>query len=121
MFTESFHRLLKVVYFSNKQNHRVDSLIHTLLRVSSPNLIYEQLQKAEERKVTNRRCEINKRHKFASEFYNTSVHMQVHEQDSDQPALKIEPHGNKGNFYIIEQQKTDCTCGLRCSNCDNYV
>ena len=29
MFMESFHRVLKVVYFNNKQNRRVDHLIRT--------------------------------------------------------------------------------------------
>ena len=49
MFVESFHRVLKVVYFNNKQNRRVDHLIHTLLRMSR-NLIYERLQKVEKKK-----------------------------------------------------------------------
>ena len=31
MFVESFHRLLKVVYMNNKQNRRVDHLVHILL------------------------------------------------------------------------------------------
>ena len=46
MFVESFHRLLKVNYLNNKQNCRVDRLIHVLLRIAR-NLIYEQLNKVE--------------------------------------------------------------------------
>ena len=50
MFVESFHCVLKVVYFNNKQNRRVEHLIHTLLRMSR-NLIYEKLQKVEKKKI----------------------------------------------------------------------
>ena len=46
MFVESFRRLLKVVYMNNKQNRRVDLLVHILLRLAR-NLVYEQLQKME--------------------------------------------------------------------------
>jgi len=62
MFLESFHRLLKVVYLNNKQNRRVDKLIHVLYRIAR-NLLYEQLTRIEKGKLTHRRCEINKRHK----------------------------------------------------------
>lgn len=34
MYTESFHRLLKVVYLNNKQNRRIDRLIFILLRIA---------------------------------------------------------------------------------------
>ena len=44
MFVESFHRLLKVVYLNNKQNRRVDQLVHVLLRIAR-NLVFEHLQK----------------------------------------------------------------------------
>ena len=64
MFTEAFHRLLKVVYLENKQNRRVDKLLHVLFRIAR-NLIYEQIRKDEKGKTTHRKAEINKRHKNA--------------------------------------------------------
>ena len=68
MFTESFHRLLKVVYLNNKQNGRVDWLLHILLRIAR-NLVYEQLQKIEKGKTTHRKSQIHKRHKAAMELH----------------------------------------------------
>ena len=44
MFTESFLQLLRVVCLNNKQNRRVNWLIHILLWIAR-NLVYEQLQK----------------------------------------------------------------------------
>ena len=40
MYLESFHHLLKVIYLNNKQNRRVDKLVHVLFRIAC-NLIYE--------------------------------------------------------------------------------
>ena len=67
MFVESFHCLLKVVYMNNKQNRRVDLLVHILLQLAR-NLVYEQLQKMEKGKMTHIKCEIYKRHKLAVEL-----------------------------------------------------
>lgn len=64
MFLESFHRLLKVVYFDGKHNRQVDQLLHVLLKLSR-NLVFDQIVKTEKGKLTHRKCEINKRHKKA--------------------------------------------------------
>ena len=71
MFAESFHRVLKVVYFNKKQNRRVDYLIHTLLCIAR-NIIYDTLRKTEMNASTHRKCEINKRHKIAQEVHKSS-------------------------------------------------
>ena len=116
MFVESFHRLLKVVYMNNKQNRRVDHLVHILLRLAR-NLVYEQLQKMEKGKMTHRKCEIYKRHKLAVELQKKSCTL----QQSDRNTWKIESLTRKGDFYVIEQQKQDCDCQLSCSICHACV
>ena len=72
MFVESFHQLLKVVYLNNKQNRRVDQLVHVLLRIAG-NLVFEHLQKVEKGKLTHRKTEINKRHKAAVSMHTSLV------------------------------------------------
>ena len=54
MFTESFHRLLKVVYLEGKQNRRIDNLLNTLIRIAR-DLIYEHIRKEEIGKKSHRR------------------------------------------------------------------
>ena len=49
MFVESFHRLLNVVYLQQKQNRRIDYLLHTLLRIARDKC-FEQLIKVEKGK-----------------------------------------------------------------------
>ena len=110
MYLESFHRLLKVVYLNNKQNRRVDKLVHVLFRIAR-NLLYEQLSKLEKGKLTHRRCEINKRHKSAMAM-NCKV-----ETLSDGESWKVESSKGNGEFYIITHQKESCTCQLYCSTC----
>ena len=71
MFTESFHRLLKVVHLENKNNRRIDSLLNTLLRIARDKA-YERLIKVEKGKHTHRIYEINKRHKAANSLLKVS-------------------------------------------------
>ena len=59
MFVESFHRSLKVNCLNNKQNRRVDRLIHVLLRIAR-NLIYEQLNKVEKIKSLTENTRLTK-------------------------------------------------------------
>ena len=108
MFVESFHRVLKVVYFNNKQNRRVDHLIHTLLRMSR-NLIYEKLQKVEKKKNTHRKCEITKRHKVAQELQKNST---CTLQSCGIFTWRIESLTCKGTIYVLQQLKQECDCSM---------
>ena len=90
MFTESFHRLLKVVYLNNKQNRRVDRLIHVLLRIAR-NLVYEQLQKVEKGKMTPKYM----RHKAAIELEKQSIQVVQYQEN----VWRID---NKGNQYTLK-------------------
>jgi len=67
MHLEAFHRKLKVVYLDNKQNRRLDHLLHVLLKISR-DIIFEAFRKSEIGKVSHRKCEINRRHLRAKEL-----------------------------------------------------
>ena len=62
MYSEAFHRVLKIVYLHHKRNKWLDHLIHIVLKISRDKA-FEQLQKLEKGKTSQRICEINKRHK----------------------------------------------------------
>ena len=113
MFTESFHRLLKVVYLNNKQNRRVDWLIHVLLRIAR-NLVYEQLQKIEKGKTTHRKTEIHKRHKAAMELNPTL-------QPTNDKTWRIQSYNKKDTYYILNKLLENCSCKLHCSMCHACV
>ena len=57
MFLEAFHRTLKVVYMQQKQNRRVDFLLHTLLKIAKDK-IFDRVIKLEKGKFTHRVSEI---------------------------------------------------------------
>jgi len=111
MFTESFHRLLKVVYLEGKQNRRVDTLLNTLLRIAR-NLIYEQITKEEKGKLSHRKCEITKRHKEAVKIF----HICTVSQEADLE-WKVQSQSSKGTNYRITKSPTCCNCKLNCSQC----
>ena len=59
MFVESFHRLLKVVYFDNQSNRRIDELLHVLVKIAR-NLVFEKLlRQSEENWLTENVRDIN--------------------------------------------------------------
>lgn len=113
MFTESFHRLLKVVCLNGKQNRRVDTLMNALLRIAR-NLIYEQITKEEKGKLSHRKCEITKRHKEAVKLIEICTVSQESEVDLE---WKVQSQSNKGTYYTITKSPTCCNCKLNCSQC----
>ena len=62
MYAESFHKVLKVVYFNRKQNRRVDNLLLMLLKICRDKQI-DQIIKFEKGKTTHRMKKIRARHK----------------------------------------------------------
>ena len=113
MFTESFHRLLKVVYLDGKHNRRVDTLLNTLLRIAK-NLVYEQITKEEKGKLSHRQCEIRKRHKKAIEMLDNFTAIKVPDTDSE---WKVESATKQDTVYTIHQLCTGCSCKLGCLSC----
>ena len=72
MCTESFHRLLKTVYFDGKQNRKIDQLLSILLRIARDKA-YDKLIKDEKGKLTYRMKEVNKCHALALELAHSPV------------------------------------------------
>ena len=84
MHLEAFHRKLKVVYLNNKQNRRLDYLLHVLFKIVH-NIIFETFRKYEMGNVTHRKCEINRRYSKAEELDSDLI------QDWSRMASEIQP------------------------------
>ena len=99
MFMESFHRVLKVVYFNNKQNRRVDHLIRTY---TDPYVTKINLWKGKKgrKKKKDRNCEITKRHKAAQEL----------QKNSNCTLQSCGLLTCKRTFYVLQQLKQECDC-----------
>ena len=69
MHLESFHCLVKVVYFYQKQNRRIDALLSILLKLSRDKA-FERLQKLEKGKNSYR---VSERHKNAEKLDKESM------------------------------------------------
>ena len=111
MYSESFHRVLKIVYLQHKRNKRVDYLIYTLLKIARDKA-FDQLQKCEKGKNTHRICEINKRHKKALTFASLAV---IEETNSN--LFKISSQSQAGLVYCVERKNSTCICQLKCRFC----
>jgi hypothetical protein len=116
MFVEAFHRVLKIIHLNNKQNRRVDSLLHVLLRFAR-NLIFKQLEQVEKCKITHRKCEINKRHKAVAEMQRNVVLR----NSKGISGWRMESFNDKGNFYILQLVQEECDCPLKCSTCNACI
>ncbi|SMN02431.1 hypothetical protein SPONN_1055 [uncultured Candidatus Thioglobus sp.] len=117
MMVESFHRKLKVCYLQHKQNRRVDTLLHTLTRISR-NLIFECFIKSEKGKVTHRVSEINRRHRAAEKLYETGLRAISTESGNE---WKIGAQSLKEELYTIRRLLTVCKCHQYCTKCSVCV
>ena len=110
MFLEASHRVLKVVYFHNKQNRRVDFLITTLLKLSRDKA-FERFKKLEVGKTTHRICTINKRRKIAEEIIHSNSYNTLTISANQ---WRIESQTQAGKFYTVIKEDTECDCKLIC-------
>lgn len=110
MAIEAFHRTLKVVYLSHKQNRRVDSLLSILLRIARDK-VYERLIKLEKGKSSYRVSEINKRHESAE-----GIHCIPQNQAENMWTVQSEKM-----TYSIQINTNKCTCKMRCAFCSACV
>ena len=108
MHVEAFHRLVKIVYFQQKQNRRVDCLLNVLLKLTRDKA-FERLQKTEESKITYRQSEINKRHMNAEKSIS---HIKI--SSISDTCWSVKTQGD--NIYSIRKEKA-CSCPLKCFNC----
>ncbi len=122
MFVESFHRLLKVVYLENKQNRRVDKLLHTLLRIARDKA-YERLIKMEKGKTTHRVSEIHKRHQMAISLMEKKEYIPpVQEINGDNSTSIWKVHStDMKTVYEVVRTKENCDCRLVCKSCNVCV
>ena len=111
MFSESFHRVLKIVYLRHQRNRRIDYLIYILLKVARDK-VFEQLQKTEKGKHTHRICDINKRHRRAMSF---AVLANVDDVGND--VYRVSSQSRHGIYYTVQRIKEVCTCKLKCQFC----
>ena len=116
MFIESFHRLLKIVYLQQKQNRRIDYLVHTLLRISKDKA-YERLQKTHKGKYSHHISEINKRHKSALRMIQ--VGGALWESGNH---WNVSSETERSQVYYVTKVLESCTnCKLTCSSCPTCV
>lgn len=108
MHVEAFHRLVKSVYFQQKQNRRVDCLLNVLLRLTRDKA-FERLQKNEQSKVTYRQSEMNKRHVNAEKCI---AGIKISSLSETCWSIKSQ----EGNTYSIQKEKP-CPCPLKCFHC----
>lgn len=111
MFAEAFHRVLKDIYFSRKQNRRVDYLLVTLIKIARDKAV-EELTKLEKGKVTHRLREIRNRHKQA-------VHVKGIQRNNDVDAEWSVPSSTIHNkvYYVKRVLNEMCSCKLVCDYC----
>ena len=115
MFVEAFHRTLKIVYLQQKQNRRIDFLLHTLLKLARDK-VFERLTKLEKGKYSHRISEINKRHKSAERMLPMSVNIIRDDIDWIVPSEK-----DASVRYNVRLINETCDCKLRCSSCEVCV
>ncbi|XP_076445334.1 uncharacterized protein LOC143283108 [Babylonia areolata] len=109
MYVESFHRVLKDIYFQRKQNKRVDSLLFVLLQLARDKAC-EQLYKCHMGKMTHRLREILIRHKSALTIKD------VEEHGNEWIVLSAER--NDVQYYVIPNETCpECKCKQTCTDC----
>ena len=112
MFLEAFHRTLKVVYMQQKQNRRVDFLLHTLLKIAKDK-VFDQITKLEKGKFSHRIAEIYKRHKSAENL----IHLSKDIVQKDGNTWIVPSEADPSIYYTVKLIHKTCNCKLRCSNC----
>ena len=116
MFLESFHRLLKVMYFEHKRNRRIGFLLSVLLKIARDK-VFEQLTKLEKGKYTHRVAEINKGHKSALNMYSSEVPV----TQKDEQCWTVPSQRDTSVHYSIQLINNDCKCKQRCTSCHACV
>ncbi len=111
MYSESFHRVLKICYLNHKYNRRLDSLLYILKKIASDK-VFQQLQKKEKGKHSHRVCDINKRHKHAESFRHSAIIL-----SDDRNTYAVSSESRPDVFYTVKKQKSTCDCKMKCQFC----
>ena len=111
MFSEAFHRVLKIVYLRHRHNRRIDYLIYILLKIARDKA-FEQLLKMEKGKHTHRKCDIHKRHQRAVSYAVFATIEQL-----DNCAYRVSSETKPGECYMVQTVQLACTCQTKCQFC----
>ena len=112
MFLEAFHRTLKVVYMQQKQNRRIDFLLHILLKIAKDK-VFDHITKLEKGKYTHRVSEINKPHKSATNM----CHLKDQVLQKNETTWMVPSEIDQSLRYRVELVNSECSCQLCCSTC----
>ena len=117
MFVESFIDYSKrYIYLQQKQNRRVDYLVHTLLHIAKDKA-YERLPKKHKGKYSHRISEINKRHKLAETMLAAGA-----TPEFDTNHWKVTSERDASQFYWVTKVLENCkNCELICASCNICV
>ena len=112
MHIEAFHRLVKTVYFQQKQNRRVDALLNVLLKLARDKA-FERLIKTEKGKLTHKISEVNKRHTSAEKVSECTTVTSI-----SQDHWTIKSAQGQSSYTIKKSSPQACSsCPLKCSHC----
>ena len=109
MYVESFHNLLESVYFSKKQNKRVDDLLVILLKLSNDKNL-DQIVKHTKGKITHRIKEIRHRHKNCESV--TGI-----EKVSEIEWVLPSASQARKKYSVYKVLHVPCNCKLKCNLC----
>ena len=110
MHVEAFHRVLKYVYLHGKQNKRLDSLLHAMLKIARDKW-FERLLKCTKGKSTYRIADLNRRHEKALDMINNTVVECI-----SHGSWKVCPSDSTTN-HVVEKQTHNCRCSIKCRQC----
>jgi len=110
MALESFHRVLKSVYFNRKRNRRVDNLLSELLKIARDKA-FEAWAKFEKGKRTNKIRDIDQRHKMSLQIDKTQIE-HISELEWRCPSQSVD-----GKYYFIVKGDECTQCRMKCSYC----
>ena len=109
MFVESFHNLLKTIYFSGKRNRRIDVLLDTLLKIENDFFI-KHLQRVSYNNPTDGDVQVKDRHDRGLDIDNSKI------KQINSHTFSLD---SGSDCYIIEAMLDDCSqehCYSKCKN-----
>ena len=112
MVLESFHRVIKMVYFEHKQNRRIDDLLFTLIKINR-DVMFNSLRKEELGKVIHRKKEINRRHSSAHRIVNAPNNNKLVLNCEEDGKWKVRSERSDSYYDVIKVKKCDgCPLGF---------
>ena len=111
MAVEAFHHSLKTCYFEKKQNRRIDTLLHVLLKIARDK-VFERVLKTQKGKMTYRVSEINKRHKPVDKMKEMSQITSLNDT-----SWNVSSSNGHSTYTVTKMMVDSCSCYLRCQAC----